>query len=403
MTGLAQSYRSDADADARVAALSAELAEARAQLRQAKQGGANALTGQIAHDFGNLLGVMIANLDLLDEQLDKGSEPSTLVGEALEAALRASDLTRQLLALTRREPLTPIRVDINQMLARLGDTLDAVADLAGVEIHLDLDPSAAHVTADSAELEARLEALLRRALEAMPTGGLLQITTGSRRLGAENTPFAAPLSGDYVVVEIGDTGPALTADEIARALSPTLAAGSPDDATAEFRQVSNFARQSHGYVDIYAQAETGTTVRLYLPRDGEPLAGTEEPTPDNAGTETVLVVDDNADMRRVVVRQLKELGYKVLEAEDGPSALMTLNGETVHLLFTDVVMPGGLSGFDLARLVTSRWPRMKALITSGFPELEPHGQSAPQAKLRRLNKPYRKSDLAKVLREVLDS
>lgn len=117
---------------------------------------------------------------------------------------------------------------------------------------------------------------------------------------------------------------------------------------------------------------------------------------------TVLVVDDNAGVRRLVVRQLTELGYRALEAEDGPSALMILNADAVDLLFTDVVMPGGMSGFDLARLVLSRWPAMKALITSGFPELEPEGSSASQAKLKRLIKPYRKNDLANALKEVLD-
>ena len=125
-------------------------------------------------------------------------------------------------------------------------------------------------------------------------------------------------------------------------------------------------------------------------------------TPSAVRRETVLVVDDNAGVRRLVVRQLTELGYRALEAEDGPSALMMLNTHAVDLLFTDVVMPGGMSGFDLARLVLSRWPAMKALITSGFPDLEPNADSAAQAKLQRLIKPYRKADLANALREVLD-
>lgn len=121
------------------------------------------------------------------------------------------------------------------------------------------------------------------------------------------------------------------------------------------------------------------------------------------GGKTVLVVDDNVGLRRVVVRQLKDLGYCILEAEDGPAALMILNSEPVDLLFTDVVMPGGMSGFDLARLVLGRWPRMRALITSGFPYLEPGDDSAVAGNLRRLTKPYRRIDLATALREVLDA
>lgn len=404
MGGLARAYGNEGERETQFANLSAELQSVRAQLRDARGPlGDAGLTGRIAHDFGNLLGVIIANLDLLDEGIDKGTENSTLLHEALEAALRGAELNRQLLALTRRTPLTPTRIDASGVLRRLAEGMRNDSEAAHIELELDLE-SNAPVAADPIELEARIAALLDRARNAMPKGGTLSVSTASRKLGAGNTPFAAPLVGDYVIIEIGDTGAALTQEEIARALSPTLRLSGPPDASATaFHEVSTFARQSHGYVDIQAQKETGTIVRLYLPRDGEPLAGADKSATEAPATETVLVVDDNADMRRVVVRQLRELGYNVLEAEDGPSALMTLNSATVDLLFTDVVMPGGLSGFDLARLVTSRWPRMKALITSGFPELEPHGESAAQAKLRRLNKPYRKSDLALTLREVLDS
>ncbi len=134
--------------------------------------------------------------------------------------------------------------------------------------------------------------------------------------------------------------------------------------------------------------------------DAKPLASPPE-TPAFGGTETILAVDDNPEMRRAVVRQLTDLGYRVLEAADGPAALMILNSESVDLLFTDVVMPGGMSGFDLARLVLSRRPTMKALITSGFPELVPDGDSVTAGKLRRLTKPYRKDELAMAVRDVL--
>ncbi len=398
--------RNGDDAEARISGLSSELESARTQLREARRTvAANGLAGQIAHDFSNLLGVIIANLDLLDEQIGAEPDLAPLVRDALEAALRGAQLTRQLLALSHREPLAPARVAINDMLARLGDAVRPAA--TAVEIRLKLDALATHVTADPMELEACLDALLRRGCAAMPQGGRLQISTAGCRLGGESAALAVPLSGEYVVVEISDTGTALTPEAVASALSPTLSASAqPDAAISELHLVSSFARQSHGYVDVHAEPGLGTTIRLYLPRGVEQAPATgEDPAAvaDSVGSETVLVVDDNPDMRRVVARQLKELGYTVIEAEDGPTALMTLNGESVDLLFTDVVMPGGLSGFDLARLVLSRWPKMKALITSGFPELEPHGDSAPQAKLRRLYKPYRKSDLAKVLREVLDA
>jgi CheY-like chemotaxis protein len=171
-------------------------------------------------------------------------------------------------------------------------------------------------------------------------------------------------------------------------------------------QLLQMVGQGGGQPEIEGQKHAaGATIGQPLPPAGDAQmpGDVQKPGDDlDRGSETVLVVDDNADMRRVVVRQLAELGYRVLEAEDALAALMVLNNESVDLLFTDVVMPGGLSGYDLARLVLSRWPTMRALITTGFPQLAPDGESASQAHLRRLLKPYRKADLAHTLREVLD-
>ncbi len=393
------------DLEEQVATLSAELGGARALMGDVRRAGAiRSLTGDVAHDFNNLLGVIIANLDLLGEQISDTDGPSNLVHEALEAALRGAELTRQLLVLADRRPLAPERVAVNDMLKRLVQALQPSIDK--MEIKLDLDATAAFVMADPGQLEASLVNLISNGRDSMPEGGVLMITTAHRRFDERDGPQQPALpAGDYVVVEVGDTGEPLAADAIARILDPSLPASTGGRSGSGLGLIADFARQCGGDVEIYSAAGVGTTIRFYAPRATDPLeevlanAGS---TADPRGSETILVVDDNAGMRRIVVRQLRELGYRVLEAEDGQAALMMLNSEPIQLLFTDVVMPGGLSGYDLARLVLSRWPAMKALITSGFPDLEPHGDSAPQAKLKRLLKPYRKADLARTLREVLD-
>jgi CheY-like chemotaxis protein len=175
-------------------------------------------------------------------------------------------------------------------------------------------------------------------------------------------------------------------------------------ADVELAAVFGFAAETGGHLDVFSEPGVGTTFRLYLPRIG---FGAETrlpaPGPETGGHETILAVDDNAGQRRLVARQLRELGYRTLEAEDGPTALMILNTEPVDLLFTDVVMPGGMSGYDLARLTLSRWPRMKALLTTAFPEARLSGEQLPPDKLRQLAKPYRKAELAQTLREILEA
>ena len=170
--------------------------------------------------------------------------------------------------------------------------------------------------------------------------------------------------------------------------------------------VFGFMRQSSGHITVYSEVGHGTTFRLYLPRvtaDGEAKVPEKLAVSEHGGHETVLAVEDNVGLRRVVARQLGELGYHVLEAEDGNAALKVLESEPVNLLFTDIMMPGGFSGYDLALKATSRWPDLKVLLTSGYPETKLNGNGGPPVSMQLLNKPYRKSDLALAVRKVLDA
>lgn len=241
-----------------------------------------------------------------------------------------------------------------------------------------MSPSASATAHEGATAEVQVVILRAQLVEAQS-----QLAEARRTLAANK--FAGNAAHDFnnllgiIIANIDLLAERLEADTESTKLANEALAAALRGAELAHRLLE--MGRTHHVVDEKAEDESGLT----------------------GGKETVLAVDDNSGLLRVVVRQLKDLGYRVLEAEDGPSALMVLNNEPVDLLFTDVVMPGGMSGYDLARLVLARWPKMKALITSGFPELMPVGDSALQSKLKRLNKPYRKADLAEALREVLDA
>jgi signal transduction histidine kinase/ActR/RegA family two-component response regulator len=379
-----------------------------AQLRQAhKMEAIGNLTGGMAHDFNNLLGVIIGNLDLLCESRADDTEIIELAGDARDAALRGADLTRRLLAFARRQPLQPTRIIANdvvsaavKLLSRmLGENIETALDLAG-----DLWPA----IVDPAQLEAALANLATNSRDAMPAGGSLRIATRNCRLEAEYAvehPYVIP--GDYVLIEVSDTGSGMPAEVSARVFEPFFTTKDHGHGTGlGLSMVYGFIKQSGGHIDVYSEVGVGTTIGLYFPRDGG-AAAQETPQPAEpslrGGSEAVLVVEDNAALRRVAVRQLVEMGYRVQEAENAAQAIERLEAEpTIDVLFTDVVMPGGIDGVQLARVVLARWPQIRVLLTSGFPGStvnrgHPLGQST-----RLLSKPYRKDQLARALREILD-
>jgi PAS domain S-box-containing protein len=383
-----------------------ELKKVEAQLRQAvKMEAIGNLTGGLAHDFNNLLSVVIGNLDLLREQLTKGSGLDELANEALSAALRGAELTRRLLAFARRQPLQPKIVDVN-------DLIDGVSKLLsrtlGTNIEIELRPGTGvwPVIADPVQLEACLVNLAANARDAMANGGSLQIATDNRHLDEDYaSTYPGLAAGDYTLIEVTDTGTGMPKEVLDRIFEPFFTTKTEGKGTGlGLSMVFGFMKQSDGHINVYSEPDVGTTFRLYLPRamaEAESMT-TASPTAFALGAaETILAVEDNPGLRSLVVKQLKQLGYRCLEAESGPAALRVLEAEHVDLLFTDVIMPGGMSGYELGRAARTRWPHIKVLLTSGFPEEKINGNGKPPWNMRLLLKPYRKEDLALTLREVL--
>jgi CheY-like chemotaxis protein len=315
-------------------------------------------------------------------------------------------LTRRLLAFARRQPLQPSRIEVKELIAGIVKLLERTLG-EQIRITLDLDPNTWPVVADPAQLGSSLTNLATNARDAMPRGGQLMIVTGNRSLDADYASLHAEVQpGDYAMIEISDTGTGMPPEVMNHVFEPFYTTKEQDKGTGlGLSMVFGFMKQSGGHINVYSEIGIGTTFRLYLPRadsDAEASRSAAAAAVLRGSGETVLAVEDNSSLRRVVVRQLTELGYRVLEAEDAQTALQVLESENVDLLFTDIVMPGGTSGYEIARTVQSRWPAIKVVLTSGFPENKING-SADAQNLRLLSKPYRRDDLGRLIREVLDS
>lgn len=375
------------------------------QLRQAqKMEAIGQLTGGMAHDFNNHLSVIIGNLDLLVAGGKSDQATLELADNALQAALKGADLIRRLLAFARRQPLQPQRVNVNELVGRLATLLQR---MLGEHIRIDLDLSGDiwPVVVDPAQLETSLTNLATNARDAMPQGGRLRIATANRNLdedyAAQHTEVAA---GDYVMIEVTDSGGGIPAHLINRIFEPFFTTKAQDKGTGlGLAMVFGFIKQSGGHINVYSEEGVGTTFRLYLPRvhastSEAPMAA--EKTAAAGNGEVILIAEDNVDVRRIAVMQLKGLGYRVLETADVASALQALESNHVDLLMTDIVMPGGQGGYDLARAALARWPDLRIVLTSGFPDAMGRDESA-LTKLPMLSKPYRKHDLARLLGQTL--
>ncbi len=386
----------------------AERTKLEAQLHQAqKMEAIGNLTGGMAHDFNNMLGVIIGNIDLLRDM--KGDDPDIdeLTREALDAAFRGADLTRRLLAFARQQPLRPQHVDVNELVSGITRLLRRTIG-EDIEISLDLAAELWPVVVDPAQLEASLTNLATNARDAMANGGRLMIVTANRTLDADYAAqHAEVVPGGYAMLEVSDTGCGMTPEVMHRIFEPFFTTKSRDKGTGlGLSMVFGFIKQSGGHIGVYSEPGIGTTFRLFLPRMTEDVPIVEESaaTPLLHGRgELVLVVEDNAALRRVVTRQLGELGYRVLAAENAAAGLELLDRQSIDLLLTDIVMPGGINGRELARRARQRWPEIKIVFTSGFSEARLSGDAGQLAACTPLlSKPYRKEDLASAAREALD-
>ena len=384
-----------------------EAEKQREQLRHSQRMEAvGQLTGGLAHDFNNLLAIVIGNLDMLREI--RAGDPATdeLVRDALDSALRGADLTRRLLAFARRQPLQPEQVDINEVIGAIVRLLTRTLG-ENIAIELALSSNVWPVQIDRGQFEAVIANLATNARDAMPRGGSLLIATHNGRLDESYAAAHADVvSGDYVVIEVSDSGTGMPPEVLTRIFEPFFTTKEQGKGTGlGLSMVFGFMKQSGGHITVYSEFDKGTTFRLYLPRVlAAPVTQDERPeeTASIGGNETVLVVEDNAGMRRIVVRQLSEAGYRLLEAPDAEAAMAIIDSpEPIDLLLTDVVMPGAMDGRDLARIAAVRRPGLRTLLTSGFPDAR-WGGTSPRTGGRLLNKPYRKDELRRAVREALD-
>lgn len=365
------------------------------------------LTGGIAHDFNNLLTIIIGNLELLERHVP-GGLPQELLSEAQEASDLGSRLTARLLAFARRSALEPQLVDLNGLALGLTDMLQRTL---GETILLSsaLSPDLWTTRTDPSQLESAVVNLAVNARDAMPKGGKLVLETRNAVIGEDHAVMNPGLTpGEYVQLSVTDTGHGMTEEVRQRVFEPFFTTKERGRGTGlGLSMVFGFASQSGGSVTIYSEPGVGTTVNIYLPRiaDGEqvaPEAGHHE-TEFAAEGEKVLVVEDDDRVRRLTSARLRELGYSVVEAPDAAKALDVIEAEYgIDLVFTDLVMPGEMSGYDLCEQVRVRWPGMKVLLTSGYAEELVNSDRLAAERVRLLRKPYRQVELARIVREVLD-
>ncbi len=376
-----------------------EQAKMEAQLRESQRMEAiGKLTGGLAHDLNNYLAVIMGNLDLLAGRphVDPGAQK--LIRGALAGVRRGAELTRSLLAFSRRQPLDPRVIDLG---ARISSVSRLIARTMGEKISLDLeiDPELWLVKIDGAQLDAALVNLANNARDAMPQGGSLRIVVGNAPARADRSP-----PGDHVVIAVTDSGTGMSAETAAMAFEPFFTTKGPGHGTGlGLSMVHGFVHQSGGAIQLDSTPGKGTTVRIFLPRtlEASEQDGTKGARPTlPGGSERILVVEDNEFVRETVVEQLKSLGYTVTDVDSGDAAAMLLESSSAEfdLVFTDMIMPGRVDGVALARLATARWPSLRVLITSGFSGADPDGEEQGPTILR---KPYRKADLARAVRVAL--
>jgi PAS domain S-box-containing protein len=381
--------------------------EMEAQLRQAqKMEAIGQLTGGVAHDFNNLLQVVGGNLQLLEKDIPRDARSQRRLQNAMDAVARGAKLAGQLLSFARRQELKPQVISLGRVIRGMDDLLRrAIGDAIEIETVIAGGLWATYV--DPTQVESALLNLAVNARDAMAGRGKLTIEAGN---GSIDDDYAAKhvdvTPGQYVVVAVSDTGCGMPPEVIERVFDPFFTTKAPGEGTGlGLSMVHGFVKQSGGHVKIYSEIGHGTTVRLYIPRsrmrEDEPVdaAATEAVT---GGTEVILLVEDDEDVRATAADMLSDLGYKVLKARSGDDAMVIIDsGASIHLLFTDVVMPGALGAAELARKVQLRLPGIPVLFTSGYTDNAiVHGGRLDDG-IELLSKPYTRDELARKLRKVL--
>jgi PAS domain S-box-containing protein len=386
-------------------------------LRQAqKMEAVGQLTGGIAHDFNNLLTIILGGLDTIGRQIPGlGMSPAAAqIGRAKDMALhgvqRAISLTNRLLAFSRQQPLAPQQIDANKLVA---ETCELLRRTLGESVHLEtmLTGGLWRTHADSNQLENALLNLVVNARDAMPNGGKVTIETANCYLdeGYVDTLAEPVKAGQYVMVAVADTGTGMDRSTLERAFDPFFTTKEVGKGTGlGLSQVYGFVRQSEGHVKVYSELGEGTTVKIYLPR----YLGAEDKSEDinqshNAtraiGAETILIVEDDDSLRAYATETLSELGYRVFAAQNAAAALEILDRENdIAVLFTDVVMPGGINGRQLSTEAVRRRPGLKVLYTTGYTRDAIVHQGRLDPGVQMISKPFSSDELGAKIRSLLD-
>ena len=383
-----------------------QRARMEAELRQAqKMEAVGQLTGGLAHDFNNLLTVITGNLEMLERRVAGDSDAQSLLGEAQEAAELGAKLSNRLLAFGRRQPLRPEPIDLGALVWGLTDLLRRTLG-AAIRIETRFAQNLPIAMADPGQFENALLNLAINARDAMPEGGKLIIETAAVEVDKDVAADIDLPTGRCVLLSLSDTGVGMSPEIRERAFEPFFTTKGPGAGSGlGLSMVYGFVKQSGGHVRLDSEEGRGTTVRLYLPvseGEGSGEAAPRQAEAEATSGETILVVEDDVRVRRVSTRRLKEMGYAVIEADRGTAALEVLaRGEPIDLLFTDVVMPGGMTGLELARQARSLRPGLKILFTSGYASPAAMKDEVLTGDAAWLGKPYSNADLGAKLRQLL--
>ncbi len=386
-----------------------DVSESRAredQLRQLQRMDAiGRLTGGVAHDFNNLLAIIHGNSELVRGQVDDASEAAEMIDDVIGAAARGAELVRRLLAFARMQHLEPASIDLGERVPNVIGLLQRALG-ENVQLQVRMAEGLWPAVIDPTQVDDALLNLAINARDAMPGGGTLTIETQNVHLDEDYAAHHVEVTpGDYVMLAVSDTGTGMEPDVVARAFDPFFTTKEEGQGTGlGLSQIFGWVKQSGGHIKIYSEVGHGTTIKLYLPRaeaeNAPPAPQVDSPTV--GGSETILVVEDNPNVRKTVIRQLRDLGYESIEADSGAAALELIGqGAQFDLLLTDVVMPGGMTGYQLVDTIRQERPDLKVLFTSGYTELA-RSTDQPTRRDALLSKPYRKQDLGRAVRNAID-
>jgi PAS domain S-box-containing protein len=364
------------------------------------------LTGGIAHDFNNLLTTILGNVDLVADQMDARTDLKHYAQSAARAAERGAELTQRLLAFSRQQALCARPTDVHKLLDEMTSVLGRILPET-IRIKTDYDRSPVVATVDPGQLENAILNLALNARDAMPEGGTLTISTR-----ACPRPSGQGAEGDFVVITVRDTGVGMSEEVLSKAFEPFFTTKKGETSAMigsglGLSMVNGFAAQSKGRVEIDSKPGKGATVTLLLPRAEAVQGAAEEKVKElreiQKGSDRIMVVEDDTDVRQFVVNALKRLGYTVIAAEDGPQAMQVANeAEKIDLLISDVVLPGGMTGPDVADRFLEIFPKGKVLFTSGYIGDDLVMRSRLESDVELLSKPYTLQALAAKVRTVLD-